>query len=240
MPLRDHYKPPLVPFFQWESFHGQWAASIVRELNRKVLPSGYIAAPFISLQGGIQVDVGTLQGEELGEPERSQAVAVLPYAPPKAQLSAQVAFTGLQTFEVQVLAEGTGRLAAAIELVSRANKDRPANRDAFSIKCLSYLQQGTSVIVVDLVTDRRGNFLRAVLDSLGAETEGLELADLLYAGALRTLKDQAKTVRMEAWFEDLEVGAPLPELPLWLAVDLAVPLNLEESYQATCEALRLP
>jgi hypothetical protein len=45
--------------------------------------------------------------------------------------------------------------------------------------------------------------------------------------------------RVEAWPETLTLGKPLPELPLWLALDLCVPLGLEESYLATCQSLRI-
>jgi hypothetical protein len=38
----------------------------------------------------------------------------------------------------------------------------------------------------------------------------------------------------------LAVGTPLPEMPLWLSVDLCVPVRLEESYLATCRSLRIP
>ena len=38
----------------------------------------------------------------------------------------------------------------------------------------------------------------------------------------------------------LELGRPLPTLPLWLAENLAVPLELEPSYEETRRALRIP
>jgi hypothetical protein len=38
----------------------------------------------------------------------------------------------------------------------------------------------------------------------------------------------------------LGLGQPLPTLPLWLADNLAVPLELEGSYEETCRALRIP
>jgi hypothetical protein len=38
----------------------------------------------------------------------------------------------------------------------------------------------------------------------------------------------------------LTLGEPLPTLPLWLSTDLAIPLNLESSYEQTCQALRIP
>ena len=42
------------------------------------------------------------------------------------------------------------------------------------------------------------------------------------------------------WTEPLTLGVPLPTLPLWLNVELCVPLGLEESYAAACVALRIP
>ena len=44
---------------------------------------------------------------------------------------------------------------------------------------------------------------------------------------------------MEVWPERLAVGAALPTLPLWLDVDVCLPLRLEDSYMATCESLRI-
>ena len=38
----------------------------------------------------------------------------------------------------------------------------------------------------------------------------------------------------------LDIGRPLPTMPLWLADDLAVPLELEESYEQSCAILNIP
>jgi hypothetical protein len=45
--------------------------------------------------------------------------------------------------------------------------------------------------------------------------------------------------RLETWAHALAVGRPLPTLPLWLADNLAVPLELEASYEETCRILRI-
>ena len=37
-----------------------------------------------------------------------------------------------------------------------------------------------------------------------------------------------------------ELLQPLPTLPLWLADNFAVPLELEECYEETCRVLRIP
>ena len=60
----------------------------------------------------------------------------------------------------------------------------------------------------------------------------------LYAVAYRPTQ-AANTQRLEVWPEALAVGAALPTMPLWLDETLCLPLTLEESYQATCAALRI-
>ena len=49
----------------------------------------------------------------------------------------------------------------------------------------------------------------------------------------------AAAQRLEAWPEALAVGTALPTMPLLLSETLCLPLALEESYQATCAALRI-
>lgn len=44
---------------------------------------------------------------------------------------------------------------------------------------------------------------------------------------------------LEAWSKPLVVGSPLPVLPLWLSEELAVPLDLEASYEQACRDLRI-
>jgi len=44
---------------------------------------------------------------------------------------------------------------------------------------------------------------------------------------------------LEAWSRPLTVGEPLPVLPLWLSDELAIPLDLEASYEQTCRDLRI-
>jgi hypothetical protein len=44
---------------------------------------------------------------------------------------------------------------------------------------------------------------------------------------------------LEVWNSPLTPGLPLPCLPLWLTDDLAIPLDLEASYEKTCSDLRI-
>ncbi len=154
MPLLDHFEPPLSRSHPWRSFHGAWAATIARLLNQGVLPPGYHAVPFVDRDGPVEIDTAALPTWEPAAPGLAVAVELPP----------------VDEVEVQVFADdGDPRLAAAIEILSPRNKDRPQSRQAFAIKCVGYLQRGSSVVVVDTVTTRRADLNAAILALLGVD-----------------------------------------------------------------------
>jgi hypothetical protein len=218
--------------------HSTWATTIAAQLNDRLLPSDYFAIPNTKL-GGVEVDVGTLrEGGALSATEDSNSAAV--WAPPAPSLTAIIDFNDLDIFEVQVLQDlGGPQLRAAIELISPANKDRPSSRHAFAVKCASYLQSGASVIVVDIVTDRSANLHAEILQVLNWVNGSIwQSPSNLYVAGYRTTPWNTQQ-QFQAWLEPLAIGDPLPTLALWLDLDLYVPLRLEESYVATCSALRI-
>ena len=149
-------------------------------------------------------------------------------------------FARLDVCEVRVYEElGGAQLRAAIELVSPANKDRPGSRRTFAAKCAGYLKQAVSVVIVDVVTERTANLHADLLEALEVSEAAWESPSQLYAVAYRPVPVQ-KQQRIEAWPEVLTLGVSLPVMPLWLRVDLSVPLQLEETYATTCEGLRIP
>jgi hypothetical protein len=145
-------------------------------------------------------------------------------------------------FEVQVFADdGDPRLAAAIELLSPRIKDRPAARPAFAVKCVGYLQQGSSVVVVDTVTTRRADVHGTILSLLGIDGGVAVMPSTnLSAVSYRAVGRDAQSQQLEAWPQPLGLGRPLPTLPLWIASDFSVPLDLQASYDMTCVDLRIP
>jgi hypothetical protein len=44
---------------------------------------------------------------------------------------------------------------------------------------------------------------------------------------------------LQSWAYPLDVGQPLPTLPVWLTETHAVSLDLEASYEETCRVLRI-
>jgi hypothetical protein len=238
MPLLDHFHPPLSKQRHWDSFHGAWAEAIARYLNEDLLPAHFYAEARIKIGTRLEIDVATL--EEPNGRLKAEDGGIAVWAPPVPAASAKLDFAGLDLFEVNILNDEEGpKIVAAIELVSPANKDRPANRRAFTVKCASYLQDGVSVMIVDVVTERHGNLHADLIDflklSIAIASQGSED---LYATAYRPLLG-AEQSRVEIWAGALAVGSPLPTLPLWLAADLALPLSLEETYQSACAARRI-
>jgi hypothetical protein len=139
---------------------------------------------------------------------------------------------------VQVFNQTSGpTLLGAIELVSPANKDRPAQREAFVFKCASYLQQGIGLMIVDVVTERRANLHQELLKHLHSPEAPAPTADL-YAVAYRPIM-RADQPNLDIWEELLAVGSVLPTMPLWLPGNLCVPVNLDESYSRTCREQRI-
>src|SRR5262249_50215102 len=107
-------------------------------------------------------------------------------------------------------------------------------------KCAALLQQHVSVALVDLVTTRQFNLYVELLELIGQTDPSLEPEPpTVYAAACRWAA-QVDSSRFRAWTHSLAVGQPLPTLPLWLADDLAVPLDLESTYEETCRILRIP
>src|SRR5690242_16363570 len=124
MPLLDHFHPPVSERRSWEGFHRLWAAALVEKLNRDVLADEYFADMQVPVGSQVEVDIATLEeSQKEGERSAGTAATLAPaWAPPATNLVVPTVFP--DDIEVQVFATTTGAaLVAAIELVSRANKD---------------------------------------------------------------------------------------------------------------------
>lgn len=237
MPLQDHFRPPLKASLPWTGFHSRWASAICDALNRD-LPPRYHAIPNIRLGGGaVEIDVAALREDGWAPPPNGPGH----WSPPAATGTAVIDFTGLELFEIQVLYDiGEPMLVGAIELVSPANKDRPATRRVFATKCASYLEQGASVIAVDGVTIRRAPMHADLLDVLNVrDGSPWESPTGLSAVAYRSRRENEHT-NIDWWPEALAIGSPLPKLPLWIGIDVWVAVDLEATYLTTFEQLRRP
>lgn len=225
MPLLDHFHPPLSERRHWHPFHNSWATYLSSQLN-SLLPEGYFAEA--NVQYGVEIDVATFEEPGTGD----SATGWVP-PPPHASLPLELSET---VVEVGIFSRSGGPvLAGAIELVSPANKDRPAHRDALVTKCAAYLQARVGLVLVDVVTDRSADLHGDLLRRLGAE---FEPGSPLFGAAYRPVeRDGGRT--LDIWREPIAVGDPLPTLPLWLRGGLCLPVELEATYMRTCVEQRV-
>jgi hypothetical protein len=118
------------------------------------------------------------------------------------------------------------------------NKDRPEHRRAFVTKCAALLQNRVSVAIVDLVTSRASNLYSDLMEHLGQTDLSQDDPLPVYVAACRYAR-AGDAWLLETWAQALSIGRPLPTLPLWLADNLAIPLELEGSDEETCGVLRI-
>jgi hypothetical protein len=239
MPLRDHFhRPSGRP--NWDRVHGMWPAVIVQHLFAK-LPSHYHVAPQVHMGPYFEIDVATFERDpDSPLVGTSGGTATATWAPPEPTLSLETEVPEQDEYAVNVYDADEGqRLVAAIEFVSPANKDRPESRRAFVAKCAALLQQDVCVSIVDFVTVRQFNLYADLLDLLGRSDPGMGTpAAHLYAVTVRRVTDTPRW-RVQTWANVLQVGSPLPALPLWLNERDGVMVDLETTYEETCRTLRI-
>jgi Protein of unknown function (DUF4058) len=243
--LLDHFRAPLYPMRKWEGLHAVWATSIMASLN-ELLPREYFAEASVHVGSRVEVDVGTFEwtgrrvdSQAESEPNGGGTALAVERAtwvapPPQGILDAVYP----DSVEVLVYAdEGGAILAAAVELVSPGNKDRPEFRKAFVAKCASYLQQGVGVVIVDIVTVRHANLHDELAEFLGGNDD-LRMGKGLYTSAYRPVR-RKDTEHHDVWMAELFLGSPLPTMPLALRRGPTLPLDLDAPYREACRRARI-
>lgn len=238
MPLRDHFHAPWADTNPWEGFHSAWINTLVRHLNGPLLPSDYRAIPNVHLGPSVEADVSTWDSSASTPATGSGSGNPLLWAPPAATQTLEIESTPEETCEVRIVDDRiSARLVAVIELVSPANKDRPEHRQTFVAKCSSLLRQGVHVLLIDVLTHRRANLHRELLQALGtASSQGAD--GELYAVSYRSERHSIPW-HVSLWPFTLTVGGNLPTIPLWLNQNLPIPVDLEATYEETAQSLRI-
>lgn len=248
MPLRDHFHPPISKRSSWEGFHGGWPMAIVQRLS-PLLPEDYTAEPRVHLGTYYEIDVCAFEDDRpkpaaWAGPQSTVGVATARWAAPEPTLVTEAEALDEYEYEVLIYDQNRARqLVAAIEIVSPANKDRRESRRAFVTKYAGLLGQGVCVSIVDLVTTRRSNlYLETLAQIEQSDPKFAANPPWTYAATCRWHRigdNGTARKRLEAWAYPLEIGQPLPTLPLWLTDELAVSVELEPSYEETCRVLRI-
>jgi hypothetical protein len=209
-------------------------------LNRDVLPPGYIALEQIHSGAAIEIDVGTFAEPEPSPGKKGSTATALRtvWTPASAPMLLPALFPPICSVEI-LASEGGRTLVAAIELVSPGNKDRAGKRRVFAAKCATYLSKGIGLIVIDVVTSRKGNLHNEMVDLMDLDNEWhMPSEPNLYCVGYRPLHEQG-TDRIETWPMALSIGQLLPTMPLSLGAELCVAVDLEAAYAEACQRRRV-
>ena len=198
----------------WDSVHQFWVNSLIYWLQ-DYLPSGYRvylgSVPRLAVAGDRPEVVAAGVFADGIEPD-FQAVAVMDPGPQSA---------------VQVTRDG--QLVAAVEFVSPRNKDRPSSREFYRNRYLGYLLLGVNLALIDVHCRPLGF---SFVDAVAAETQCPVAAGVPPHAASWQVGGPAPDVGrfLSGWHRRLAPGEPLPTLPLALAADRVVLLDLESTY----------
>jgi hypothetical protein len=209
----------------WEGMHIFWMTEIARAL-RAELPPGYRAvigsSPLVAVRvAPVKPDVSVTNGT----PQPSTSPTPQPTTP---EPDVEVAVATLEE-DTSVQVEREGRLVAVVELISPRNKDRPAAREQYAARYLSYLHGGVHLMIVDVHRRPLGfSFPQLIAESL---REVLPAPPAPSAVSYRVAAVAATGGRMlGVWHHPLVAGESLPSLPLALTLDARVSIDLEATY----------
>lgn len=218
-------------------FHHEWISEISRALNRGLLPPNYYAMAE-QIAGGLGPDILTLEMPANSPPlmptpdEGGVAVAT---RPPTVRFHARSEADNYTRKAKNVVVRHTSdhRVIAMVELVSPGNKGSQAALSSFTRKAQEAIQAGIHLLIVDL-------FPPGPRDPEGIHAaiwEDREWRFALPADAPLTCVAYIGCPGPEVFLEPVALGAPLPEMPLFLTAEIYVPVPLEATYQAAWEAV---
>lgn len=218
----------------WDSVHPLWLTYLLEYVQER-LPKGYKA--FLGGVPSLTVDSANgkpdMSVRQWGSPPTAEggtsaasATGVL-----EPDLQANVVFRLDPQRAVHI--DLHGQLIAAVEPVSPRNKDRADAKETYTNRYLGYLRLGVHLMLVDVLPrPKKFSFSDAITGALGLDVPPLPppFAAVYRVGEVVPVKDDMGTL-VDLWRRPMQVGQPLPTLPLPLSVHQAVTIDLEETYQ---------
>src|SRR5437867_2753167 len=215
----------------WDSVHPLLLTYLLEYVQER-LPEGYKAflggVPSLSVDTGHgKPDVSVRQWGQ--EPAAEAATGGASVLEPDLEASVAIRLDPQRAVHIDF----HGQLIAAIEVVSPRNKDRASAKETYSNRYLGYLRLGVHLMLVDVLPRPKGySFSDVITSDLGLDLPPLPppFAAAYRVGEVVPVGDDMGTL-VGLWRRPLQVGQPLPTLPLPLSVHRAVKIDLEETYQ---------
>lgn len=241
MPLLDHFHGQTEIDLPWPMITQSWAITLVHWLHATLPRDRFRAYSDIRMGSQVEADIAEYRTEEPPGHSSNGTVATLPAvaAAPPAVLTVPAVFT--DEAEIEIRERRAGRaLVGVIELVSAANKDRAAKREAFVAKAVALLRRGIGVVIVDVVTERHANLHNELMEAIGGDDPQLMPDKPIYVSGYRPVhRQESNENEIEVWPYVATVGQPVPAVPLGLRGGPTVLLDLEATYTSAIAAIGL-
>lgn len=203
-----------------QDFRSSWICALSAVLNRGSLPGRYYAlmAPAAVSPHEILAPPGTLP---FREPWR------------EAPTDDELEYYRLRKSHVVVRSANDHRAIAVVDVLSAGDKASSPATTAFAEKTLGLLDLGVNVLLVDLLPpgpwDPQG-----IHDTIWRRLTGEPFEH--QSDKPLTLVDYSGGVTRTAYLEQIAVGDPLPDMPIFLAADHYVLCPLEATYHTAWNA----
>ena len=215
----------------WDGVHNIWIVELLRWIKPR-LPEGYRAYIGSTLALTVGAADEKLRCCRPALASRRRPNHLHQHQPRRLSRAGRGSCYCLSILETAVYVATHNRMVAALELVSPRNKDRPTSK-AFYLAhgYLGYLHEGAHLLLVD-VHRRPTNFSFA--DALASEMRIQRPAlPAPLAVSYQAGNPAANGGRLVGiWQQPLHVGADLPRMPLPLATQCNIPIDLEATYRA--------
>lgn len=232
MPIHDW---TLVEAGTFHAFHQFWITALCHALNKGLLPRGYFAMPEQRIPGP-ELDVVALQSSVRSKSRKQRAggTAVIE-TPPRTRIVERAEPERYANKANRIAVHhGMGKVVAFIEIVSPGNKGSRNALRAFVEKATRLLDQGVHLLVVDLFPPSKRD-PQGIHRVIWEEVQDTHFR--LPAGKPLTLAAYSAGQVKTAYVEPVAVGDDLPDMPLFLEPEKHIKTPLEETYQATWDAL---
>jgi hypothetical protein len=210
-------------------FHQTWTPLIAAELNRGLLPDGYVAMTE-QITGGPEPDVVTLS-LPIKPGDGSTGGLAVEGAPPKVRFQTQSESASYARKANRLtVRHPDGTVVAVIEIVSPGNKDSRHAARSFARKAVDFLFAGINLLIVDPFPPSKRDpqgVHKLIWDRIRDEPFELPPDKPL------TLAAYSAGTAITAYVENVAVGDPLPDMPIFLTPDRYVPCPLETTYRAS-------
>jgi hypothetical protein len=236
MPIHDWTR---VDAGLFHAFHQQWISALCAALNSGILPFDYFALPEQHIRGPIPdvlaLHLGDHDGNEQPGPAPVHAVGT---APPRTRLTrlAEADIYARKADRITVR-HRHGDVVAVVEIISPGNKASKAEFRAIVRKAAELLRQGVHLLLIDLFPPgpRDPDGIHKALWEHFADEDATPPPEQPL-----TLASYDAGPPVAAYVDFVAVGAPLPDMPLFLKPELYVHAPLEATYQATWAVFPAP